>query len=513
MELSIIGGLQLGLSSLSDPMVVVMIALGCLLGTLIGALPGLGPSSGCSLLLPIAISMPDPRQGLALLCSIYLGCMFGGRITAILINVPGDAAAVATTFDGYPLMQQGRGATALGVSACSSFFGGLCSFAALTIAAPALARLGLLFGPPEFFSVMLFGFAAVIGMADDKILRSVITLMTGILLGCIGIDTVSGAMRYVFVPQMFEGLSFAVCALGLFGMCETMRTAEENRMYTGLGDQKLTFHLRDVLPRKEERKPVIISTLRSTLLGAFIGFLPGAGGTIATFVTYSMEKSLSKHPEQFGKGCVEGVAAPEAANNASVGGALIPMFALGIPGSGTTAVILGAMIMFGLQTGPRVFEKSGHIVWASIVALYVANIFLLFINTALIPVFVKAIDVGQKYLKAIIIPTVLIGVYAITYGTFAFYIVFACCVLGYFFKKHGYPVPPMLLALVLFDTMEESFRQSIAISRGNYLVFFQRPISLLFIILAVLWMMIPVFKQIIKKVRKAKAAQKFFVMT
>ncbi len=506
MGINIGEGLLLGLNSLSDPMVVVMIALGCLLGTLIGALPGLGPSSGCSLLLPIAVTMPDPRQGLALLCSIYLGCMFGGRITAILINVPGDAAAVATTFDGYPLMQNGRGAVALGVSAMSSFFGGLVSFGALTIAAPALARLGLLFGPPEFFSVMLFGFAAVIGMADDKILRSVITLMTGILLGCVGIDTVSGAMRYVFVPQMFEGLSFSVCALGLFGMCETIRTAEENRRYEGLTKTKLSFHLRDMLPAKGERKQTVISVLRSTLLGGFIGFLPGAGGTIATFVTYSMEKSLSKHPEDFGKGCVEGVAAPEAANNASVGGALIPMFALGIPGSATTAIILGAMTMFGLQTGPRVFEKSGHIVWASIVALYVANIFRLFINTAMIPLFVKAIDVGQKYLKAIIIPTVLIGVYAITYGTFAFYVVFICCVLGYFFKKHGYPVPPMLLALVLFDTMEESFRQSIAISRRNYMIFFQRPISLTFIILAVLWMMIPVFKMLLKKMRASKVS-------
>ena len=499
----VLQGLSLGFSAMKDPMVILMLVTGSILGTLIGALPGLGASSGCSLLLPIAISMPDVKQGLALLCAIYLGCMFGGRITAILINVPGDAAAVCTTFDGYPLMQKGRGGAALCVSAMSSFVGGFFSFIFLACFAPPLARLALNFGPPEFFSVMLFGFAAVIGMAEDKYLRSIITLMIGIVFGCVGMDSISGTQRFVLVPQMFEGISFAVCALGLFGLCQTCMTAETGASYKGLGDSKLKITLKDLFPLAHERFQVFVSVVRSTLLGAFVGFLPGAGGTIATFVTYSMEKSLSKHPEEFGKGCIEGVAAPEAANNASVGGALIPMFALGIPGSSTTAVIMGAMVMYGMQPGPRVFTKSGDVVWACIAGLFMANFILLILNTLMAPMFVKAIDVGQKYLKAIIVPTIIVGVFAITYGTFALWITLFCTVLGYFFKKLDYPVAPMLLAIVLFDTMETSFRQSITLSRGNYLIFFQRPLSLAFIILAVLWMMIPIFKMLLAKLKKS----------
>ncbi len=502
--MSILEGISSGLASMTDPIVLLMILLGSLLGTLIGALPGLGPTSGCALLLPIAISMPDPNQGLALLCSIYLGCMFGGRITAILINVPGDAAAVVTTFDGYPMMKKGQGALALGISAISSFFGGLISFFCLAFFAPPLARAGLAFGPPEFFSVMVFGFAAVIGMSEGQYLRSIITTMVGILIGCVGIDVISGTQRYCFVPNLFEGIDFSVCALGFFGLCETLAAAETGKTYQGLGDVKLKMTWRNIFPKKGERKQTFFSTIRGTIMGAFVGFLPGAGSTIATFVTYSMEKSLSKHPEKFGTGTVEAVAAPEAANNASVGGAMIPMLGLGIPGSPTAAIIMGAMIMFGIQPGPRVFTKSGAVVWCCIIALFLANIALLFINTAMIPFFVKAIDVGQKFIKAIIVPTVLVGVFAITYGTFSIYICLICCALGFVFKKLGYPIAPFLLALVLFDTIEESFRQSITLSRGDYTVFFHRPISLVFLILAALWLMIPVFRMIVNKIRAAR---------
>ncbi len=492
--MSILDGLALGISGLSDPMVVLMLALGSLLGTLVGALPGLGAVTGCALLLPVAYSMETPQQGMSLLCAIYLGNMFGGRITAILINVPGDAAAVVTAFDGYPMMQAGRGGAALGISAISSFFGGFVSFILLAAIAQPLAMLALNFGPPEYTAVILFGFAAVVGLAEKQYLRSLLTMTLGMIISIIGADFMTAARRYVYIIEMYDGVEFAIVALGVFGVSEIMVAAETIPSAVVLRDANKSLTLRTLLPSWQEIKMCLPSICRGTMIGSAIGFLPGAGGTIATFVAYSAETSIAKDPSQFGKGSIIGVAAPEAANNSSVGGAIIPMLALGIPGSSTTAILLGAMMMFGLQTGPRVFETSAPIVWTMIVGLFVANFMLLLCNTLLIPVFVKLIDIGQRHLKPMICAAAMIGTFAISYGTAKMYICVGFGILGYIFKKLKYPPGPFLLSLVLFPKLEVTFRQALIMSKGDFRIFFRGPLAITFLLLSVLAFVYPLMK-------------------
>ena len=493
--MSVLDGLALGISGLGDPVVVLMLVIGSLLGTLVGALPGLGPVTGCALLLPVAFSMPTPEQGLSLLCAIYLGTMFGGRITSILINVPGDAAAVVTTFDGYPMMKQGRGGVALGISAISSFFGGMISFILLAAVAQPLARVALNFGPPEYTAVLLFGFAAVVGLAEKQYLRALITMLLGMLISMVGTDFMTAEQRFVYTIEMYEGIEFAIIALGLFGVAEILVASEERPNAVVLNEAKKTLNLWSLVPGWAEIKACIPCIIRGTGIGTAIGFLPGAGGTIATFVAYSVETSIDKDPSRFGKGAIQGVAAPEAANNASVGGAIIPMLALGIPGSATTAILLGAMMMFGLQAGPRVFEASAHVVWTMIVGLFAANIMLLLCNTLLIPFFVKLIDVGQKHLKPMICAATMIGVFAISYGTEKMYFCVAFGVLGYLFKKLKYPPGPFLLSLILFPKLEVTFRQALSLSKGDYTIFLRGPLVVTFLALSVLALVYPLVKE------------------
>lgn len=499
-------GLAMGFSNLGDPIVVLMLLLGSLLGTVIGALPGLGSLTGCALLLPIAFSMPTPQQGLTLLCAIYLGVMFGGRITAILINVPGDAIAICTSLDGYPLMKQGRGGVALGISALSSFFGGAVSFILLAAFSPPLAKLALKFGPPEYTAIMLFGLAAVVGLGEKQVLRSFISLFLGMLIATIGTDNISATRRYVWSIQVFDGIELLVIALGMFGLAELMFQAETIPSKVDLNKQNLS--VRQMFPTWAEIKQCFPGIIRGTFIGTFVGFLPGSGATIATFVTYSTEVSISKHPEEFGKGCIEGVAAPEAANNSCVGGSMIPMFSLGIPGSPTAALLLGAMTMYGLQTGPRVFERSGDIVWTMIVGLMVANVVLLLMNTLMIPLFVKLVDVGQLHLKPIICVAVMVGAFSVTFSVPKMFYVVVFGLLGYVFKRLKYPAGPFLLGLVLERTFETSFRQSMVISNNSFSIFFSSTLSVLFIVLSVFAVIYPIAKGAIKdKKEKKKAAE------
>ena len=496
-------GIAIGFANVLNWKVILCIALGSCIGTLTGAMPGLGPSNSVALLMPVALSMDTTQQGIALLVSIYLGCMFGGRITSITINIPGDGPAICTAFDGYPMFQQGKGGIAMGMSAFASFIGGFVSFIVLATAAPALARVALKFGSPEYFSIMLFGFAAVVGLADGKYVKSIITLSLGIFISTIGIDTVSGKMRYVFDPNLFEGFSFAVVLMGTYGVGEVMRNYEK--------DVKINvpkkLNMGALFPSRQDFKNCAGAIARGTVIGDLIGMLPGAGATIATFLTYSTEKSVSRNKENFGKGAIEGVAAPEAANNASVGGAMIPMMALGIPGSGTTAMLLAAMTMFGLQAGPRIFTESADVAWTMIVALIVANIILLFVNTALVPVFITAIRVGQDYLKPLICVVSCIGVFAVTYNVYFIRYLVVFGILGYVFKKYDYPTGPFVLALILAPYAETNFRQSMLISHGSYGIFFKSTICLLFFGLTLLVLFFPVIKKLFTRIfRKEKQA-------
>ena len=497
----VLNGFAIGFGAVLNIKILLLLILGGAIGTLTGAMPGLGPSSSIALLLPMAISMSNAQEGLALLVSVYLGCMFGGRITAITLNIPGDAPAIVTAWDGYPMMRQGRGGVAMSISALTSAFGGLVSFLLLAAFAPALAKVALNFSAPENFSIMLFGFAMVVGLAEKKVLKSLISLSLGILIAMIGADQITGLGRYVFTMELYEGIEFTIVVLGAYGIGEVLSTVEEASKIDFAGKE---LKLNRMFPTWKEIKSCIGSAIRGTTIGTLIGMLPGAGGTIATFLTYSVEKSVSKNPDEFGKGCIQGVAAPEAANNASVGGAMVPMLALGIPGSGTTAMLLGALTMFGLQAGPRIFTTSTEVVWTMIVGLIVANIFLFIVNTLLIPLFIKGIQIGQEYLSPIICVICCIGVFAITYGTWHIRLVILFGLLGYLFKKFGYPTGPFILALVLAKMCEVSFRQALIMGRGNYSIFITRPISMVFILLTVFSLFLPLIRKRIKALKQEK---------
>jgi len=482
-----------------NPVMFILLFAGSFVGTLVGALPGLGAVSGVALLLPFAYTMRTPQMGLIFLCSIYLGNMFGGRITAILINVPGDAPAVVTTFDGYPMMKQGRGGLALGISAISSFVGGFISFVLLAGFAPPLARFALNFGAAEYFMVMLFGFAAVIGLEENNYIKGLVMLCFGILISNIGIDLVSGIQRYTFSIEMYDGIPFVIVCLGVFGITEVLKTAEKVQKYTRLNNVRIS--IRHCWPSWKDFKSCIGCILRGSFIGTSVGFLPGAGGTIATFIEYTVEKGVSKKPEEFGKGKIQGVAGPEASNNGSVGGAMIPMFALGIPGSSTAAIILGAMVMFGIQPGPRIFETSADIVWTMIAGLFMANVILLLVNILLIPIFVKIIDVGQSYLKPIICAIIIVGVFAVTYSNFFIFVCIVFGILGFFISKLSYPIAPLMLALVLWPNTEEYFRQALMVSRGDYGIFLGSPISVILFVLSLFSLLYPMIKRYVKRKR------------
>lgn len=452
---------------------LLLIFLGAMFGTIVGALPGLGPSAGIALILPLTFGMPT-ESALSVLVGVYMGTMYGGRITAILINTPGDAPAIMTAQDGYPLMKQGKGGIALGISAISSFIGGVFGLLILIFGAPIVSKMAVNIGPPEYFMLMILGLSTISLLAGDSILKAALMGFFGFSLGMFGSDYVSGFVRFAFTPELIEGIDFVAIIIGLYGVAEVFINIEKS-VKLNLG--KPSFNMKELVPSKKEMATTFMPTLRGSIIGTLIGILPGAGGTIATFLSYTTEKKISKHPEKFGKGAIEGLAAPEAANNAAVPGALIPLITLGIPGSGGTAIMLGALIMYGLRPGPLLMTESGNIVWAMIAGLIIANIFLLLSNILLIPSFINIIRFVQKYLSPIVIALCILGAFALNYGVFNIWVILLFGVIGYFMKKFDYPTGPLILSVVLAPLTENYFRQSLMLSRGSYSIFF-RPVSL-----------------------------------
>ncbi len=496
----IVNGFALGLGSL-DHVAILYILAASLIGTFAGAMPGLGAVSGVALMLPVALQM-ELQLGICFLVTISLGCSYGGRITAILINIPGDATAVVTSYDGYPMMQQGLGGKALGMSAFASFVGGAVSFFLLAICAPPIARFALTLGSAEYFSIMIFGFATVVSLTSaENVLKTLIFLFLGMLLSTVRVDLLTGFNRFVFVPELYEGISFVVVILGLYGLSEALFTAETK--YTIHFDTR-SLSLRKLLPTWTDIKTCIPAICHGTGLGSFVGTLPGAGGTIATFLSYAVEKGVSDKPEEFGKGKIQGVAGPEAANNAVVGSALIPMFSLGIPGSSVAAILMGVLIMYGLQPGPRIFSTSPLVVWTTIVGLMVANVMLLLTNTLLIPVFIQAIKVGQRYLKPMICVMCLFGVFAVAETMTAVWLAVAFAALGYIVKKLNLPASALIFSLILTPNVENYYRQTMLIYRGDYTVFIWRPVSLFFLVLSVAAILYPFYAQ--RRKRKNREA-------
>ncbi|MGE4283903.1 MAG: tripartite tricarboxylate transporter permease [Clostridia bacterium] len=484
---------------------MVVVIIGSMLGTLIGALPGLGPSAGVALFLPLTIGMPV-NSGLILLCGIYMGCMYGGRITAILVNIPGDAPAIVTAFDGYPLMKKGKGGLAMGISGITSFLGGTFGLIILIFGAPLVVSVAVNFGPPEYFMLMLFGLSTISLLADQHIYKALFMTFFGFLIGMMGNDYISGYVRFAFTMDMIEGIDFVAIVIGIFGIGEVLLSLENN---IKLNLEKTSFKLSEFIPERKVWKSLLGPTVRGAAIGTGIGMLPGAGGSMATFLSYGVEKKLSKHPEEFGKGALEGMASAESSNNACVGGSLLTALTLGIPGSGTTAIMLGALIMFGMRPGPLLMTKSGPIIWAMIAGLIVANVVLLFCNIALIPFFVSIMRVIQKYLNPIIVVLCIFGGFSLNYDFFNCWVVLLFGLVGYGMKKYHYPAGPLILGIILSPLTEAYFRQSIMMSRGSYAIFVNRPVSCLLLISITIIACITIIKQmkINRKVKKSSPVE------
>jgi putative tricarboxylic transport membrane protein len=484
--------LALGFSVALTPFNLMMAVVGVLLGILIGALPGVGPPSGVALLLPLTFGM-DPTSGIIMLAALYAGTMYGGTITAVLINTPGESASVVTCLDGHQMALQGRAGPALGIAAFGSFIAGTIGVVLLMLVSPALARWSLAFGPPETFALMLLGLTTVTLLAGDSPVKTYISMVFGLMLAMVGYDVISGDARFAFgIPEMMDGIDFLPVAIGLFGLGEVLAGAETK----GGALVKGRYGLRDVMPSAADWVRSRWAIARGTVLGFAVGILPGAGPTIATFMSYTLEKKVSKHPEQFGHGAIEGVAAPESANNAAATGAMVPMLTLGIPGSATTAIMLGGLMMWGLRPGPLLFEKNPQFVWGLIASQYIANVMLLVLSTAFIPLFVRALRVPYAVLMPIIIALCVTGSYSLKNSVWDVGQMLVFGMLGYAMKKLGYSPAALVLALVLGPLAERALRQSLIISDAGIGIFFLRPIAAVLVSAALLAVLVPVARSL-----------------
>ncbi|UFJ42560.1 tripartite tricarboxylate transporter permease [Brevibacillus humidisoli] len=468
--------------------------VGVLIGTSVGVLPGIGPMSGVALLIPVSASITSglppedaAASALILLAGVYYGAMYGGSTTSILLNTPGESSSVVTTLDGYQMAKQGRAGAALSIAAIGSFVAGIVALLGLVFLANPLSEMALQFGPAEYFSLMILGLCAVSGLGGRSMTKALLMTVFGLSLGTVGIDSVSGVARFTYdIPVLYQGFEFLTIAVGLFALGEVFRTIHEKEQQSGS-----IAKVGRIVPSRRELKQSAAPIMRGSLLGFFIGLLPGAGATLSSFFSYITEKKLSKHPERFGTGEIAGVAAPESANNAASGGAMIPLLTLGIPGSGTTAILMGALLMYNVQPGPLLFSDHPKVAWGLIASMFVGNLMLLILNMPLVKVFAKIIETPSRYLLPIIIAISVFGVYAVQVNTFDLILLVVCGVVGYYLSKHDYPLAPLVLGLVLGPMIENNMRRALTTSNGDFTVFLTEPLSLVFLILAALWIGVP----------------------
>ena len=493
--LSLLGA---GLLEALQPVNFMMIVLGCTIGLLVGAMPGLGSVNGVAILLPITFLVP-PTAAIIFLAAIYYGAMYGGAISSITLGIPGASTAVATVFDGRPLAQSGKADKALVAAAVASFIGGTISVVLFTLFAPPLAAFALKFGPPEEFALMVLAFATFIGLGGDDIPKTIFSILIGLVLATVGLDIISGQPRLIFgdISGFFHGVNFLVLAIGIYGIGEMLWTLETTK--GKVMAHKVKMSLQGFLDNLKEVKQYIKTTALGSLLGYFVGTLPAAGATPASLMSYGLAKTFSNDPESFGKGNVSGVAAPEAANNAASTGSMLPMITLGIPGSPTTAILLGGMIIWGLRPGPLLFSEHPDFVWSLIGSLYIANLVTVLINLAFIPVFVKVLTLPFTILAPVIYILCIVGGYAPTQTMHDVWLMFLFGIVGYLLRKLNYPVAPAVLAIVLGPLAERSLRQSLLASQGDMLTFVERPISGICILCAVLLICYPLFRKLRNK--------------
>lgn len=464
--------LMAGLGAAMSPGNLMFAFAGCMLGTLIGLLPGLGPAAGTAILIPLTFSL-DATGAIIMLCAIYYGAMYGGTITSVLINVPGEAASVITCIDGYAMARQGRAGSALAIAAIGSFVGGTAATMALVVVAIPLAQLALKFGPAEFFGLMVAGLCLVIGLAGKNLMAALLMTVLGLLLAMIGLDPVRGAPRFTFgLPELYDGVGFVPVVMGLFGIGELLLAAErrETRM--------IEADLKKWNPTKQEWRASTGAIGRGTVIGFVLGLIPGVGAIVPTFMAYVLEKRLSKTPERFGNGAIEGVASAETANNAYANASMVPLLALGVPSSPTIAVLMGAFIVNGITPGPFLFTERPELVWTVIASFFVGNVILLVLNLPLVGLWAKLLKIPFSYMCAGVLIFCVIGAYGLKQSLFDVWIMLGFGVLGYLLRKLDLPLAPAILALILGPMMEKSLRTTLEISAGSFAIFLDRPLAL-----------------------------------
>src|SRR5712691_630264 len=475
--------------------------VGITLGTIIGVLPGLGGANGVAILLPLTLRMP-PTSAIILLTSIYWGALFGGAITSVLFNIPGEPWSVATTFDGYPMARQGRGGVALTAAFTSSFVGALFSVVLITLFAPLLAEIALKFGPPEFFAIQLLTFSSFIGLGGGNPIKSLVSILIGFILASAGLDIVTGQLRLTFgITELMKGFDFIVAVIGLFGVGEILLSVEEGLSFRGVGahiNPRVVWQTWTTLPRYYR------TFIRSAFIGFWMGFKPG-GATPASFMSYAFAKRFSKHPERFGKGEIEGVVAPETAAHAAGGASLLPMITLGIPGSPTAAVMFGGLIIWGLQPGPLLFKEQPEFVWGLIASMYTGNVIGVLMVLAFVPAFAAILRIPFSILTPLIVSVCAVGAYAVHNSMIDIWYMLIFGVVGYVFKKLDYPLAPLVLALVLGDLAENALRQSLIMSQGSLAIFMTRPIAGAITAVAIFFFALPALTPWWRRLRRTPA--------
>ena len=488
-----------------EPLNLMLIIGGCTMGLFIGAMPGLGSVNGVAILLPMTFLVP-PTGAIIFLGAIYYGAMYGGAISSIMLGIPGASTAVATTFDGRPMALQGKADKALVAAATASFIGGSVGVVLFTLFAPPLADIALTFGAPEIFALMLMAFATFVGLGGDDIPKTLFSIFIGLVFGAVGLDIISGEPRLIFggIPGFFHGINFLVLAIGIYGIAEMLWTIEISKGEVMISQAEIS--LKRIMDTLRE----LIGTWRMMMMGSFLGYfvgiLPAAGATPGSLMAYGVAKTASKNPETYGKGNINGVVAPESANNAASTGSMLPMLTLGIPGSPTTAILLGGMVIWGLEPGPLVFTDHPDFVWGFIASLYVANTFSLLINVAFIPAFIWVLKMPFTLLAPIIFILCIVGGFVPTLDMHDVWLMLIFGVVGYLMRKLDYPMAPAVLAIVLGPLAEPALRQSLLISSGSFSIFFNRPFAAVIMTLAFILLILPVLRIYYEKYKKPAQA-------
>ncbi len=497
---TIIAPLMTGILGAFTPLNLTMLVIGCTVGLFVGALPGLGSVNGVAILLPVTFLVP-PTAAIIFLAAIYYGAMYGGAISSITLGIPGASTAVATVFDGRPMAQKGDADLALVTAAIASFIGGTISVVLFTLFAPPFAEFALRFGPPEVFTLMVLAFATFIGLGGDDIPKTIFSILIGLTLATVGLDIISGKPRLIFfdIDGFFHGINFLVLAIGIYGIGEMLWTLETTRGNVQVHAVKTS--VRSILGATRRVRQYWKTSIVGSLIGYFVGILPAAGATPGSLMSYGLAKTFAKDPDSFGKGNINGIAAPESANNAASTGSMLPMITLGIPGSPTTAILLGGMIIWGLRPGPLLFTERPDFVWGLIGSLYVANLFTVIINLAFIPLFVRVLSLRFTILAPMIFILCIVGGFAPTQTLHDVWLMLLFGVVGYLLRKLNYPVAPAVLAIVLGPLAEQSLRQSLLGSQGNILFFSDRPLASLFLALAVLLALYPAVSKMLRRRR------------